>query len=609
MSFYRHIVSLSYLALNFYARSKVMLDVNTFLRDYFENNNGTSSNKPLMKAASSLLKKFLHEKEINAFIETHRHLQGLEFNDAVLEDFNFTFQVSNKDRTHIPDQRRVLIVANHPLGSLDGLALLKLVSEIRTDVKIVATTLLNCIDPLQSLFLKGENLRESVNQLNNVNQIIEALKAEQAVILFPTGEVSRISPLGIRDGKWKTDFLSIAKEAKSPIVPVYIGGKNSTLFYGLSSIYKPLGTMMLINEMFNQKGNEILFRIGKPIPWESIAVMDLSKKAVAKLMRKQVYLLSKKKKKELFKPIENIIYPVRTKLIYKELKASQFIGKTPDGKHIYLFDSISNSSVMREIGRLRELSFRQVYEGTGNALDIDSYDRYYRHLILWDEEELEIIGSYRIGEVSEILKEHGEAGLYTHSLFEFSQAFIPYLEHAIELGRSFIQPRYQGKRSLDYLWYGIGAYLYQHPNIHYMIGPVSLSAALPESAQKVMACFYTELFGKDEFLSRPRLPFEFGLIKDFVPFKKVVDEIEYKKAYIILKEKMDEFGVKVPILYKQYVELCQPGGCEFLGFSMDPGFSNCIDALILVHINTIKEKKYQRYVKSHAMTIQKLNSA
>jgi putative hemolysin len=585
-----------------------MLDVDTLLKDYFQNTDETND-KPLMKAASSVLKKLFHQKEINTFIETHRHLEGLEFNDAVLEHFNFTFQVSSKDRARIPDQRRVLIVANHPLGSLDGLALLKLVSEIRIDVKIVATTLLNCIDPLQSLFLPVDNLSESANHRDSMNQIVEALEAEQAVILFPTGEVSRICPLGVRDGKWKTGFLSLAKKTKAPIVPVYIGGKNSTLFYGLSSIYKPLGTMMLVNEMFNQKGNEISFRIGKPIPWESIAAMELSKKAVAKLMRKQVYLLGKKKKKELFKPIENIIHPVRTKLIRKELKASQLIGKTQDGKHIYLFDYMPNSSVMREIGRLRELSFRQVQEGTGNALDVDSYDRYYRHLILWDEDELEIIGSYRIGEAAKILREYGETGLYTNSLFKFNKAFIPYLEHSIELGRSFIQPRYQGKRSLDYLWYGIGAYLYQHPEIRYLFGPVSLSTSWPEPAQKVIASFYTELFGNDKMLSTPRLPFDFDPVKDFAPFKNVTNEIEYKQAYTILKERMDDFGVKVPVLYKQYVELCQPGGCEFLGFNIDPSFSSCVDALILVHINTIKEKKHQRYIESHAMDIQNLNSA
>lgn len=577
-----------------------MLNVDAMLKDYFPSSDAHHE-KPLIKAASSLLKKLLHQDEINRFIETHRHLEGLEFNDAVLEHFNFSFQVSSKDRVRIPDQQRVLIVANHPLGSLDGLALLKLVSEIRTDVKIVATSLLNCIDPLKSLFLPVDNFSKAAQYRDSMNLMIAALEAEQAVIVFPTGEVSRISPLGVRDGKWKSGFVSLAKKTKAPIVPVHIGGKNSTLFYGLSTLYKPLGTMMLVNEMFNKRGGEIAFRIGKPIPWESVASMDLSKKEVAKLMRKQVYLLGNKKKKELFKPVENIIHSVRTKQIRKELKASQLIGKTQDGMHIYLFDYMPNSSVMREIGRLRELSFRQVQEGTGNALDIDSYDRYYRHLILWDEDELEIIGSYRIGEASEILKIRGEEGLYTRSLFEFDAAFLPYLQHAIELGRSFIQPRYQGRRSLDYLWFGIGAYLQQHPEIRYLIGPVSMSTSFSQPAQQAIASFYRQLFGKGERLVIPKLPFAFEADVNGMPYPVTVDESTYKQAFEILKGKLNGFGVKVPVLYKQYVELCEPGGCEFLGFNIDPQFSNCVDALILIHIDAIKPKKYQRYIGIHSL--------
>ena len=585
-----------------------MINVDTLLSDYFQDT-ADNHDKPLLKTASSLLKKLVHQDEINQFIEQHRHLEGLEFNDAVLEHFNFSFQISNKDRARIPDQGRVLIVANHPLGSLDGLALLKLVSEIRTDVRVVATSLLNCIDPLKGLLLSVDNSSKTANAYDQVGQIIDALETEQAVIMFPTGEVSRIRPTGIRDGKWKPGFLSLAKKTKSPILPVYIGGKNSPLFYGLSSIYKPLGTIMLVNEMFNHQDHEIVFRIGKPIPWDSIAGLEMPKKAIAKLMRKQVYLLGKKKKKELFKPIENIVHSAKTKLIRKELKDSQLIGKTQDGKHIYLFDYVPNSSVMREIGRLRELSFRQVQEGTGNALDVDSYDRYYRHLILWDEDELEIIGSYRIGEAREILREYGEIGLYTNSLFKFEPTLKPYLENAIELGRSFIQPRYQGKRSLDYLWYGIGAYLHQHPEVQYLFGPVSMSNAWPEAAQKLIAAFYTAHFGMDKKLCEPKTPFAFDADNEIMVSGHITNESEYKLAYSLLKDKLDGFGVKVPVLYKQYVELCQSGGCRFLGFNIDPKFSNCVDALILVHINAIKEKKYQRYITSHSLVPRNLNSA
>lgn len=588
-----------------------MIDVDKFLNDYFHASDD-NQNKPLFKTAAAFLKKLVHQDEINQFIETHRHLEGLEFNDAVLEHFNFSFQVSNKDRTRIPDQGRVLIVANHPLGSLDGLALLKLVSEIRTDVRIVATTLLDCIDPLKSLFLSVDSngrRTDANDQPGRINQILAALEAEHAVILFPTGEVSRIRPTGIQDGKWKSGFLSLAKKTQSPILPVHIGGKNSPLFYGLSSVYKPLGTMMLVNEMFNHKDHEIVIRIGKPIPWQSISALDLSKKTVAKLMRKQVYLLGKKNKKELFKPVENIVHPAKTKLIRNELKDSQLIGKTQDGKHIYLFDYAPNSNVMRETGRLRELSFRQVHEGTGNALDIDSYDRYYRHLILWDEDELEIVGAYRIGEAGNILREYGKNGLYTSSLFHFNLAFTPYLEQSIELGRSFIQPRYQGKRSLDYLWYGIGAYLHRHPDIRYLFGPVSMSNAWPEPAQKMIAGFYTALFGMEQQFAEAKAPLHFEIDKTFLPYRHATSETEYKQAYGLLKDRLAQYGVKVPVLYKQYVELCKPGGCRFLGFNIDANFANCVDALILVHLDAIKTKKHQRYIDSHALLEPKLHSA
>lgn len=585
-----------------------MIDVDALLKNHFHGSSDDTSN-PLVRTAASVLKKLAHQDEINQFIETNQHLDGLEFNDAVLEHFNFSFQVSNKDRAHIPDQDRLLIVANHPLGSLDGMALLKLVSEIRTDVKIVADSLLCRVDPLKSVFLSIDHLSGKIDREEKLRPIVAALEAEQAVILFPTEEVSRIRPGGVRDGKWRTDFLHLAKKTKAPIVPVFIGGKNSALYYGLSGIYKPLGTMMLLNEMFSQKDGEVLFRIGKPIPWASITELNLSKKAIAERMRKQVYWLAKKKKPSLFRPIENIIHPARTKLIRKELRASELIGKTQDGKFIYLFDYIPNSSVMREIGRLRELSFRQVQEGTGNALDIDSYDRYYRHLILWDEEELEIIGSYRIGEAWKIIKNKGEHGLYTRSLFNFRKELIPYLENAIELGRSFIQPRYQGKRSLDYLWQGIGAYLSQHPAINFMIGPVSLSHSYPEAAQTIIASFYTELFGCEKTLVDPAHPFNFAQIRDFAPFKRFADDTDYKRAFAILKEKLAAYGVGVPILYKQYVELCNPGGCEFLSFNIDPKFSSCVDALILVHVSAIKEKKRQRYIENHMQMARNKNAA
>lgn len=574
-----------------------MIDVDSLLKKYIPDED--KKNGAIYKATAKLLKKILHQNEINGFINTNRHLEGFEFNDAVLDHFDFSFSVSNRDRARIPDQGRLLIVANHPIGSLDGLALLKLISEIRSDVKIVANSLLSQIDPLDELFYSVDVLSSKSVHKNAIKEIRKDLENEKAVIMFPTGEVSRARPHGVRDGKWKTGFLYLARKTQAPILPVYIHAKNSALFYSLSSLYKPLGTVMLVNEMFNKHDKEIVFRIGNPVPWESIAKLDISKKAVARKMRKQVYLLGKKKKRELFDTVENVVHPAKSRLIRKELKASELIGETNDGQQIYLFDYQPNSSVMREVGRLREISFRMVREGTGTAIDLDEYDRYYRHLILWDDRELEIVGSYRIGEASKILNEKGSNGLYSHTLFEYDKKLLPYLENSIELGRSFIQPRYWGKRSLDYLWYGIGAYLLKHPQIRYMFGPVSLSASYPEQAKQLISSFYGQLFGNNSKLASARNPYQVKHNKKLEQYAPLENEADYKPAFSELKAELDKLGVRVPTLYKQYVELCHPGGCQFLGFNEDENFSDCIDALILVDLEKVKVKKRDRYINSH----------
>lgn len=136
-----------------------------------------------------------------------------------------------------------------------------------------------------------------------------------------------------------------------------------------------------------------------------------------------------------------------------------------------------------------------------------------------------------------------------------------------------------------------------------------MSTSLPKPAQQTIAGFYHALFGNNQPLVEPRVPFEFDAATEFPQYHKVSDEAQYKQAVTVLKAKLDELDVRLPVLYKQYVELCEPGGCEFLGFNIDPQFSNCVDALILVHIDAIKEKKFQRYIGCHAEGARQRHSA
>lgn len=547
-----------------------------------------------------LIKALTHEEEINRFIESHQHLRGFAFLDQVLNHFNFGYRVSARSLNRIPSEGRVILVANHPIGSLDGLALLKMVRSVRPDVRIVASDLLGHIEPLQSLFLGIDNLSGKPTHKTQFKAILRALENEEAVIVFPAGEVSRIRPSGVRDGKWKAGFLKLAQKSAAPIVPIYVDARNSALFYGLSALYKPLGTLMLVQEMFNKDHQEIAFHVGKAIAWKTLDKTGLPPKILANRMRKHLYQLdketkaAKKGKPPLFDTFETIAHPVDRKALKNALKNAQLLGQTQDGKKIYLYDFEVDSPVMHEIGRLRELTFRSVEEGTGSALDLDAYDSLYRHLVLWDDDDLEVVGAYRIGECQRLMEQRGVDGLYSSTLFHLKPAMLDYLPSAIELGRSFVQPRYWGMRSLDYLWYGIGAYVAQHPHIQYLFGPVSLSNAYPENAKQLIIGFYQQQFGSQQDLAEGRRPYTLSAENQTIAHS--VFSGDYKPSFKKLNALLELEGVKVPTLFKQYAELCDDRGCRFIDFSTDPQFGNCIDALILVELEKIKAPKKQRYL-------------
>lgn len=553
---------------------------------------------PIIKRpAISLLKRLLHENEVNHFLETHKNDTGFDFIDKVLNHFNFAYQASQLDRRNIPAAGRVMIIANHPLGALDGLALLRLVGEIRPDVKIIANDMLAEFDALQDLVLPVDNMTAKTGR-QQLKAIIDCLHEESAVIIFPAGEVSRISPSGVKDQKWSQSYLKLAQKTNSPLLPVYISGRNSMLFYTSSVIYRPLSTIQLANEMFRQRNRRIGIQVGQPIPIQEVAKLPLSDKEKNKLVKRHLYRIAKNKK-PLLKTEKTVVHPQNRQLIKQELNQSELLGQSKDGKLIYLFDyqtekNQSQSATMQEIGRLREIAFRQVGEGTGEDIDLDKFDHFYRHLVLWDDEELEIVGAYRIGEASKLQSKSSEHSLYSTELFNYSDDMQTYFDQGIELGRSFVQPKYWGKRSLDYLWYGIGAYLNKHPEIRYLFGPVSLSNNYPPLAKDLIVSFYQLHFPDKSKLAKSFTPYQIthenkALIHNL--FKGESYEEDFRK----LKTQLGHLNVSVPTLYKQYSELCEEGGVRFLDFGVDADFGYCIDGLVLVDLHQVKASKNARY--------------
>ncbi len=568
-----------------------MLNVQTILEQRYPA--FVSQHTKTARTLSRFLSFLFYESRFQQFERDYPHLEGFDFVEAVLRYFDFTLRLRQDELDRIPATGRVVIVANHPIGSLDGLALLRLVRQVRADVKVVANDILAVIDPLNPVMLPVNNMGGNTPR-QNLENIKRHLEDDGALIIFPAGEVSRFGARGVKDGKWASGFVKMARSTRSPILPIYVAGRNSIFFYSISFLAKPLSTLWLVREMFKQSHNTVDARVGNPIPFDVYSGAEGSTRHLASLFRKHVYRLARGRR-GIFLTTETVAAPENRLLLKRELEQCEQLGNTPDGKQIYLYRQQSSDCLMREIGRLRELTFRSVGEGSGLPRDIDRFDRDYIQLVLWDPEQLEVAGAYRIGDSASLLSGKGRNALYTHTLFEFGPGMRPVLEQGLELGRSFVQPRYQNRQSLDYLWCGIGAFLRRYPNYRYLFGPVSISRFYSDAAIARIVYYYSCHYGSDELGVTGRTPYlvqpeyQHELISEFSGTDRAAD-------FKVLRQYLAGHGMPVPVLYKHYSEVAEPEGVRFAAFNIDPDFGDCVDGFLVVDLDQLKPRKRKRYM-------------
>ncbi|MFY8160533.1 MAG: lysophospholipid acyltransferase family protein [Candidatus Kapaibacteriota bacterium] len=583
--------------------------------------------KPIINLIIIFIGYFTKVNYINDFISKNRDKFNLDFIDELFETLDFSYYLTNKDKQKIPSEGRLIIVANHPLGALDGLTLLKAVSEVRKDVKIVANDVLQHITNLNDLFISID-IYSTKSYKKNVELIESALKKEEVLIFFPAAEVSRLSIKGILDKDWQRGAIKFAKKFNSPILPIFIQGKNSISFYLFSFLNKNFSSALLPREMFKQKSKSITLYVGNIIPASSINQSNLNERAEIKLLKKHTYLIGKNKP-EIFKTEKNIIHPVAKKEIKFELLKSELLGVTKDNKKIYLCDYPNSENVLKEISRLRELTFRKVGEGTGKKYDLDIFDRYYKHIVLWDEDELEIVGSYRLGVTKELIEMGGKDYLYNSQLFEFSNQMDYFFENSLELGRSFVQQKYWGTNALDYLWQGIGAFLSKYNEIRYLIGAVSISGNYHEDAKHLIVAYYkkwyslncnsldynSENYNSVDFnntnfilnvsslsnnkIAKAKFPFEITE-KHTNLVNSILVSDEHEKDLKYLKNALKNYGLTVPVLLRKYTDICEYGNVHFLDFGVDEAFGNSIDCYIVLDLHYLKSDFKKRYLFSNS---------
>lgn len=541
----------------------------------------------------SLLGFVFGQKIFEQFERTHPESEGLPFPAAVLRFFSFQFEINQAELAQIPKQGQVIIVANHPLGSLDGIGVLDAVLSIRPDAKIVVNELLMHVERLQPFALPVDNMSNQTSR-QQLRAIQSHLASGGALIMFPAGEVSRWHLTGIRDGQWNSSFVRLALRYHAPIVPVLVRGRNSRFFYGLSFLIKPLSTAWLIREMFKHRNARISAHIGSPITYPALAQKQEPAQVIADEIKAQVYSLSEAC--DLPSPPPHpIAKPESRESLEKDLKQCQSLGTTPDGKGLFLTTQTQSPAIVREIARLREATFRPVGEGSGYERDTDQFDLQYDHLFIWSYDDRDIVGAYRLGDAGKLMKQAGVAGLYTHTLFHFSPAMNSYLEHGLELGRSFVQPKYQNRYALEYLWQGIGAFVQEHPHIRYLFGSASISARYGHEATARIAHFYKTHVNHLPVDVSPRTPF---CVSDALE-AQLTNEMpghDFQTDLTALQSALAAQNLTIPLLFKHYSQATSKDGVSFSAFNVDPAFGDCVDAFVMADLTRLLPKKKRRYL-------------
>jgi putative hemolysin len=546
-------------------------------------------------SAAKVLMTLLRINKINKLYDDLSHFKGMEFIDALIDRLQLEFEVSEEELAKIPKDGAFITVSNHPFGGIDGMLLIKVLHKLRPDIRVLSNFVLNKIEPVSEYMLPVnpfERRKGAASSLTGIKLALEQLQEGRVLGIFPAGEVSSYNEdnYGISDREWQYPAMKMIRKARVPVVPVYFQGSNSRLFHILGLIHPTLRTVRLPAEVFNKKHKKIRIRIGNPVSVkEQDTFSDIS--TFGRYLRAKTYSLgSVLEVKKFFRPrinlgsrVEPVAEPVAPGLIYDEIEKirEDYSLFSSDQFDVFCTPSIEIPQIMNELGRLREITFRDVGEGTNHSMDIDEYDLYYNQLFVWDNKNKLIVGAYRVGKGKEILMRYGVKGFYLQSLFRMNRRFHPTLKQSLELGRSFIIKEYQRRpMPLFLLWKGILYFLLKHSEYRYLIGPVSISNNFSQFSRGLIMKYIRE-HHFDKKLSRyvrPRTRYN-------VPGFNIDEEVILESADDLNKfdrfiKEVEPNDYTIPILLKRYLKL----NGKIIGFNLDPKFNNALDGLLVLDL-------------------------
>ncbi len=553
------------------------------------------------------LERMLGLKELDReYLELPEGESVLDFLEGVFERFGIRIDIAGDGLDKVPREDSAVVVSNHPFGGIEGLALALLLLTLRPDVRILANFMLGRIPELREIFLLVDPFEDKAaagRSLAGLRGAHRWLADGGLLVVFPAGEVASLDlrQRAVIDPPWTETVDRLVTKAQCPVIPAYFAGHNGPLFQLAGLVHPLLRTAMLPRELLARRGRPLKVCIGSPVKYSDLRAFETGE-ARMDFLRRRTEILGERLPlpPEPMQPRRTpnspatLIGAVDRTLLEAEVAAlpreDLLVRSGP--QEVWIADGKSIPAILQEMGRLRELTFREVGEGTGRELDLDHFDQVYRHLFIWHREDREVVGAYRIGCTDTLLAEDGLDGLYTSTLFRYHHKLFDAMGTALEMGRSFIQPRYQKSfAGLLLLWKGIGRFVVQNPECTTLFGAVSISADYRSSSQQLMAAFLKQntynhpwskwVHARSPFKERPSRVIRRGVadLKGLEDVSRFIAEIE-----------ADHKGM--PILLRQYLKL----GGRLLGFNVDPDFSDVLDVLVMVDLRETPAKTLARYM-------------
>ncbi len=545
--------------------------------------------------------------------------------ENLLAEMRLDLQVHAADHARIPSTGPVVVVSNHPYGVLDGALLTVLLTRVRPDVKVLTNFLLADIPELQRNCIFIDSFQTDRSVESNRRAMREALAwLQQGGMLatFPSGEVSQwhMPAAQVADPAWNDTAVRLIRRTGATALPVYFCGHNGVGFQLLGMIHPKLRTAFHLQEFLKQEGKTVEVRVGSAVPADALSAIGDDREAM-EYLRWRTYLLARRRKAETSWPMtlrsklaskiqEPLAAPIHEDLLAREidsLSGERCLAENADFS-VHLGTAREIPQLLLEIGRLRELTFRRAGEGTGKSRDLDSFDDYYWHMLLWNKAKRELVGAYRAGNTAEIIAERGVAGLYTSTLFRYDERLFQELGPALELGRSFVRPEYQRQYApLLLLWKGIARLIAIRPEIPVLFGAVSISNDYNQSSREMIYRFFQSRMEDDALagLVEPRNPFRLGLLRrwDCRAMCRALRGLDELSEPIT---DVEADGKGLPILLRQYAKV----GGKMLGFNVDRKFSSVLDGLVVVDLRQTDPAVLDRYMgREAAQAFRKIHAA